>query len=178
MGVEDREDRMARSRTLALWVVLALVLVGALLWVLLYGARMVKESWMRKNEAQARTTLTVISRALQAYHEKHDGYPDRLQRLGGKGEGPPETAPPERARLLEAALAHNRFEKDGYRFRYQAGQAQQRWAATVQLLDSYRLTAEPLAPGGSGEWFYYADQSGGIRARKGEAASPDDPVAE
>lgn len=170
------EKLRATTRRMILVVVAVLVVAVALLWGLVYGARIVKESWMRSNEAQARHTLTAITRALQAYYEKHDGYPDRLERLRGKEEGRPETAPPERARLLETSLAHGRFEKDGYRFRYRPGQPQQRWAATVQLLGSYQLTAEPASPGGSGEWFYYSDQSGEIRARQGEAAGPDDPV--
>ncbi len=113
---------------------------------------------------------------LEAYHKRFEGYPGSLERLRGGEEGRPESGPPERARLLDSRMAKDSVELAGYRFRYQPGQADQRWAATVQLFKSYRLTAEPLAPGASGELFYYSDQTGVVRARRGQAAGPDDPV--
>lgn len=160
-----------------LWMVAAaLVLVVLLLWALVYGAREMKASWKQKNELRARGTLTAINRALASYHKKYEGYPKSLERLRGGEEGRPEAAPPERARLLDSELAHDAFERDGYRFRFQAGPGQQRWAATVQLHSSYRLTAEPIEPGGSGDTFYYSDGKGEIHTRPGKAAGPDDPV--
>lgn len=164
-------------RKFAVWSVVLLVVAGGLLWGLVYGARTLKESWMRSNEAAARQTLATLTRALKACSDRHQGYPDSLARLRGGEEGNAATAPPERARLLETALARDTFEQGGYRFRYEAGQRQQRWAATVPLYSSYRLTAEPLTPGGSGELFYYSDQTGELRMREGEPAGPDDPVA-
>ena len=154
----------------------ALVLVLLLLWALVYGAREMKASWKQKNELRARETLTAINRALASYHKKYEGYPNSLGRLRGGEEGRPEAAPPERARLLDSELAHDAFERDAYRFRFQAGPRQQRWAATVQLHSSYRVTAEPLEPGGSGETFYFTDEKGELHARQGEKAGPDDPV--
>lgn len=167
--------RAERGRALRWTALGALVLAVLVLWVLVYGARGVKGSWMRRNEARARETVGAINRALAAYHKKYEGYPGTLERLRGGEEGLPEMAPPEHARLLDSSLAHNRFERDGYRFRFEPGQPQQRWAATVQLYWSYRLTAEPVAPGGSGEWFYYSDQSGEVRGRRDQPAGPDDP---
>lgn len=154
----------------------ALVLALAVLWVVLYGAQAAKESLMQRHEARARQTLSAMNKALAVFQEKYEGYPGSLERLRGAEDGRPEMAPPERARLLDSSLAHDRFERDGYRFHFQPGQPQQRWAATVQLFSSYRLTAVPLAPGGSGDWFYYSDQSGEVRGRRGQAASPDDLV--
>lgn len=178
MAAAGLREKLAASRRRVAWVAMALVLVAGLLWMLLYGTERLKAGWMQRNEARARQTLATITTALRAYQEKYDAYPDSLERLRGKEEGHPETAPPERARLLETPLARDRFEKDGYRFRFRPGQPEQRWAATVQLFSSYRLTAKPLAPGGSGEWFYYTDQSGQLRARRGKPAGPDDPVVD
>src|SRR3989338_7951881 len=131
--------------------------------------------WQYWSPKQARERLAELTRARASYHERYQGYPDSLARLRGAEEGHPAAGQPERARLLPAVLARDEFERDGYRFRYEPGQRQQRWAATVPLFSSYRLTAEPA--GGGGEGVYYSDQSGGARARAGAAAGPDDPVA-
>lgn len=173
MGVEEIVGQ-SKKRFIIVAVIL-LVALGAL-WLLLSGARSLKERLVRQNETRAQQTLATISQALRAYNEKYDGYPDDLRRLRGGEEGSPEAAPPEKARLLETALAQDRFERNGYRFRYRGSQPQQRWAATVQLYGGYQLTAEPLAPGSSGNAFYYADESGQVHARQGEAAGPDDLV--
>ena len=130
--------------------------------------------WQYWSPKQARARLGELNRALAAYHERYQGYPDSLARLRGAEEGSPAAGQPERARLLPAVLARDEFERDGYRFRYEAGQRQQRWAATVPLFSSYRLTAEPA--GVVGKWFYYSDQAGELRAREGQAAGPDDPI--
>ncbi|MEE8201805.1 MAG: type II secretion system protein [Candidatus Acidoferrales bacterium] len=176
MPDETISDRTGRSRRTLLWVGVALLIVGALLWFLFYGLAMIKESLIRSNQGSARATLATINQALQAYYEKHEGYPDSLERLRGGEEGNPGTAPPERARLLETALARDDFEKNGYQFGYQPGPADQRWAATVRLFTGYRLTAEPTSPGSSGQMFYYTDWSGEIHAKEMESAGPDDPV--
>jgi hypothetical protein len=155
----------------------AVAAVVLLLWAGVYGARAMRESGKRKNEARARETLTEIQRALAGFGRKYEGYPDTLARLRGGEEGRSEVAPAERARLLETELAGDDFERSGYRFRYQPGAGQQRWAATVPLRAGYRLTAEP-AKAGSGDTFYFTDETGTIRKRQGAAAGPDDPVAQ
>ncbi|MGH9804491.1 MAG: hypothetical protein ACRD4D_04905, partial [Candidatus Acidiferrales bacterium] len=95
-----REDGRA-----TLWVAVgALVVAVVLLWVLIYGAREMKDSWKQKNEAGTRETLAEMGRALAAYSRKYEGYPDSLERLRGGEEGRPESAPPERARLLASEL--------------------------------------------------------------------------
>lgn len=174
--LSTRRNPAELGRALLWTAVGAAVLAVLVLWVLVYGARSVKDSWMRKNEVRARETVGAINHALAAYHKKYEGYPGSLERLRGGEEGLPVMAPPERARLLDSSLAHDRFEREGYRFRFEVGQPQQRWAATVPLYSSYRLTAEPVAPGSSGSWFYYSDQRGEVRGRRGQAAGPDDPV--
>ncbi|MFQ5724048.1 MAG: hypothetical protein ACE5G6_06105 [Terriglobia bacterium] len=178
MPDETISDRTGRSRRILLWAAAGVVLVGGLLWFLFYGLEMIKESLMQSNQASARATLATINQALQAYHEKHAGYPDSLERLRGGEEGNPAAAPPERARLLETPLARDDFEKNGYQFGYQPGPGAYRWAATVRLFTGYRLTAEPASPGSSGRMFYYTDPSGEIHAKEMESAGPDDPVVE
>lgn len=165
-----------RPRKLLLWSAAALVLAGGLLWGLVYAARTLKEDWMRSNQTRARQTLAALNSALRTYHGKYEGYPDTLERLRGGEEGNPATAPPERARLLDTRLARDSFQANGYKFVYEPGPLGQRWAATVRLFAGYRLTAEPVTPGGSGEWFYYSDQTGDIRGRQGGPAGPDDPI--
>ena len=166
---------MASDPRLRRFIVAAVLSLVALV-VLYYFAHTLEYTWKERNEARARETLSVINRALESYQKKFEGYPGSLERLRGGEEGRPESGPPERARLLDSRRAKDSFELAGYRFRFQPGQADQRWAATVQLFKSYRLTAEPLSPGGGGEDFYYSDQTGVIRARPGQAAGPDDPV--
>ncbi|MDA2913680.1 hypothetical protein MYX77_06930 [Acidobacteriia bacterium AH_259_A11_L15] len=178
MAEQDVRQWRTRSRRILLWAAAGVVLVGALLWFLFYGLEMIKESLIRSNQAGARATLATINQALQAYYEKHEGYPGSLERLRGGEEGNPGTAPPERARLLETALARDDFEKNGYQFRYQPGPGAYRWAATVRLFTGYRLTAEPTSPGSSGRTFYYTDWSGEIHAKEMQSAGPDDPVVE
>lgn len=130
--------------------------------------------WRHASQREAQETLRRLNAALAAYQGRFDGYPDSLARLRGAEVGSPAAAPPESARLLPTLFARDEFERDGYRFRYEAGQRQQRWAATVPLYSSYRLTAEPA--GVVGKWFYYSDQSGEVRARRGRPAGPDDPI--
>jgi len=130
--------------------------------------------WKHWSPKQARERLTELNQALAAYHDRYQGYPDSLARLRGAEDGDPTAGQPERAQLLPAPLTRDEFERDGYRFRYEAGQRQQRWAATVPLFSSYRLTAEPA--GVVGKWFYYSDQAGELRAREGKPAGPDDPI--
>jgi hypothetical protein len=170
------EDIVGRSKKQLILGGIALVLVLGLLWVLLYSARTLKESWASQNEARAQETLRTINQALETFHGKYNGYPDSLERLRGGEEGKPATAPPERARLLNTDIAKNRFESSGYRFRYRRGARVDRWAATMQLISSYQVTAEPIEPGASGNLFFLADPSGEIHVHEGEAASPDDPV--
>ncbi len=131
--------------------------------------------WQYWSPKQAQARLGELNRALASYHGRYQGYPDSLARLRGAEEGDSAAGQPERARLLPALFARDEFERDGYRFRYEAGQRQQRWAATVPLYSSYRLTAEPA--GVVGKWFYYSDQTGEVRERVGAPAGPGDPVA-
>jgi hypothetical protein len=153
----------------------ALVLLVAILWGLVYGVRLLKEKRAQRNEAQAVETLRTIKQALATFRDRYDGYPDRLERLRGGEDGEPATAPPERARLLDTQMAKNQFEQNGYRFRYRRGAPVDRWAATMQLVASYQLTASPIEPGGTGNKFYFTDSTGAIHVREGKEAGPDDP---
>lgn len=137
----------------------AMILWGAVVLVALPAAYMY---WRHTNETAARETVQVITEALAKYHEKHDGYPDRLERLkGSESARPPETAPPERARLLPTWQAKDLVETGGYRYRYQPTKRVRRWAATVQLAVAYRITAEP-SNFLIGRLFLASDESGEI----------------
>jgi len=176
--VADAEAIIGRGKKHLILGGLALVVALGSLWVLLYSARSLRENWARQNELRAQETLHTLTQALNTFHQKYDGYPDSLERLRGGEEGNPATAPPERARLLDTEMAKNRFEKDGYRFRYRRGSPVDRWAATMQLIGTYQITAEPIEPGASGNLFYLSDTSGEIHLRQGQAAAPGDPVVQ
>lgn len=137
-------------------------------------------AWRQRNQVDARETLQTIQAALEAFHQRYGGYPDKLERLRGGEDGQPETAPPERARLLATELAQNRLEHNGYRFRYRPDNSLQQFASRVPLFDTYQLTAEPLGSF-SGRLSYATDQTGEIREKpveepeeEEEAQSPDE----
>ena len=78
---------------------------------------------------------------------------------GAESDRPPETAPPERARLLPTWQARDVFGADGYRFRYETAKRVRRWAATVPLYVAYRISAEPASVF-TGRWHYGSNESG------------------
>lgn len=174
--MDEFENRRGRSRKSFILGAIALGLAAGLTWAALYGLPALKEKWARENEQQALETLRTINAALKTFNEKYNGYPDTLERLRGGEEGSPETAPPERARLLDSTIANSRFTADGYRFRYRRGAPVDRWAATMQLFGGYGLTAEPEEPGRTGNVFYFTDQTGVIHQSRGRTAGTDDPV--
>ena len=144
-----RPRRVVDRQALMLWGLVALVaLPGAYLY------------WRHRNQEAARATLQTLNDALTAYHERFDGYPDKLERLrGSESDRPPETAPPERARLLPTWQAKDRLVTGGYTYSYRATKRVRRWAATVPLSVEYLLTAQPsnIAMGGR---FFSVDSSG------------------
>lgn len=172
------ENGLAQMRKTSMLLVFGLLVVVAFLAAMIYGLGALKRGQIEKNQAYAQQTLHTVNQALATYSDRHGGYPDTLKRLGGvedPGAGSAKVGPPERARLLLPRMAEDSFVVSGFRIRYQSAQLSFRYAATVRLCNSYRLTAEPITPGGSGEWFYYTDQTRLVRGREGEAAGPDDP---
>lgn len=162
------------SRRLLIGTLAVVLVVGGLLWLLFYGVHVIQDAWMDANELHARQTLASLGEALDVYQKKYDGYPDKLERLGGVGGG---VGSPERGQLLSDQRAQSTFEESGYRFHFTAGVPQQRWAATVQLYTDYHLSARPLTSGSSGRWFYFAGSDGAIHQRQDQPAGPDDPLA-
>lgn len=139
------------------WNKQALLIWGAAVLVLIPGGYIY---WRHQNQVQARETVETISRALAVYHEKHNGYPDTLERLrGAESSRPAETAPPEQARLLPTWQARDAFQAGGYQFRYETTKRVRRWAATVPLYVAYRISAEPASVF-TGRWHYGSNESG------------------
>lgn len=156
----------------------AVLLVGVgLLWIATMGARKLVEHGVARREATVVTTLRTLADALAAYQQKYGGYPDTLERLRGKEDGPASYLPPERARLLETSLARDRFQQDGYVFTYTPTAAGQTWAATVPLVGGYVLEARPAGQASSRMSFYYVDQTRAVRVKRGAPAGPQGPMA-
>ncbi|MFQ5926029.1 MAG: hypothetical protein ACE5MH_01195 [Terriglobia bacterium] len=176
MANVDYERLTGNLRRTAILVVAILVLAAGLLWVGTYGLRRLVERRVAQREAKVVRTLRTMSEALLAYEQKYGGYPNTLERLRGKEDGPASYLPPERARLLETPLARDRFEQHGYRFTYTPTGAGQTWAATVPLVSGYVLEARPAGRAGSRTSFYYADQTRAVRVRRGAPAGPEDPL--
>jgi type II secretory pathway pseudopilin PulG len=113
---------------------------------------------LSENESLAVASLRTLNASCTSYAMLYGGYPANLANLG-PGNPPSSTS----AGLVEAALA--RGSKSGYVFTYTAGAA----GISGNIL-SYSITANPVAPGTSGQRGFFTDQSGVIRANTSSAA--------
>lgn len=181
MARREYEQMAAHMRRMGLMAVAVIVVVAGLLWIGMYGTSKLVERRLAEREAEVVRTLRTIGDALTTYQQRFGGYPDSLARLAGKEAGQVPNfrsyLPPERARLLESALARDQFEQDGYVITYSPTGAGQTWAATVPLVGGYVLEARPTGQATSRMAFYYADQTRAVRIRRGAPAGPEDPLA-
>jgi len=76
MGVEEIVGQLKKR-----FIIVAVILLVALgaLWLLLSGARSLKDTLVRQNETRAQQTLATINQALKAYNEKYGGYPFHIR---------------------------------------------------------------------------------------------------
>jgi len=123
-------------------------------------------SRMSANESAAGEALRIINTACVSYDsDYYVGYPAVLSDLG------PSTLPSSTAAdLIDAVLVTGI--KSGYTFSYTPGPTQSDGTITT-----YSVTANPLAPGVSGQRGFYTDQTLVIRVNQtGPATSTDSPI--
>jgi type IV pilus assembly protein PilA len=122
---------------------------------------------MAANEASAAGSVRTLNVALLAYSTTYGTYPSSLTVLGPAANGEkPSTAT---ADLIDSVLASGK--KSGYVFNYEPIDKVEGELKT----QSYTLTATPVAPGATGTRYFFADQSGVIRAEMNQAATPESP---
>jgi len=121
---------------------------------------------MAANEAGAVGSLRTIATAAITYSEQYGhGFPASLPALGPSSNG---TASADAADLLDDALAGGT--KYGYVFSYEASSTH-----ADGVLDTFRVTADPTAPGTTGERHFYIDQTGAIRYQEDGPANENSP---
>jgi type IV pilus assembly protein PilA len=123
-------------------------------------------SRMAANEASAVGTLRNYNTAMVTYASMcpNAGYPVSVKNLGPGGSGC------ERANLVGAALATPDAARNGYRFFYSPGPAN-----NLGQIVSYTIAADPITDNTTGSRHFFVDESGVIRASSGEPANADSP---
>jgi type IV pilus assembly protein PilA len=119
---------------------------------------------MAANEASAVGTLRTYNMAIVNYATKcqNVGFPASVQNLGpGNGDC-------EGANLVSTQLAAPATMKNGYRFFYSPGPAD-----NLGRVVSYTITADPSTDNTTGTRHFFTDDSGVIRASRGEPATSD-----
>jgi type IV pilus assembly protein PilA len=119
---------------------------------------------MAANEASAVGTLRTYNMAIVNYATKcqNVGFPASVQNLGpGNGDC-------EGANLVSSQLAAPATMKNGYRFFYSPGPAD-----NLGRVVSYTITADPSTDNTTGTRHFFTDDSGVIRASRGEPATSD-----
>lgn len=122
------------------------------------------QSKMRANESAAGQSLRAITTAEVLYSTSYGiGFSPDLPSLGGSGA----VVNPTNSELIDQVLSSG--VKSGYNFSYAA-------LATDALgnVTSYSVNANPIAPGYTGMRYFYADQTGVIRANVSAPAGPSD----
>jgi type IV pilus assembly protein PilA len=121
---------------------------------------------MAANEASAVGTLRTYNRAMVSYATQcqNNGFPASVTNLGaGRGDC-------EGAELVDALLAAPAAIKNGYRFFYSPGPAD-----NLGHVISYTINADPISENTSGMRHFFMDESGVIRSSTGTPTSADSP---
>jgi hypothetical protein len=111
-------------------------------------------SRMAANESSSVGSLRTINTAAATYAQTYGHYPPSLKSLGPSTNGQPSE---NGAGLIDSTLANG--ERSGYRFSYQAAPG-----AGENTLRSYKINAEPLSAGSSGQRRFSTDQTGVLSA--------------
>lgn len=136
-----------------------LIVVAIILIIAAIAIPNLLRSKMGANEASAVESLRTLNTVTIEYSTTYGGYPAALANLGP---GTPASATA--ADLIDSVLAGGT--KSGYIFTYSAGATD----ASGNVL-SYVITAAPVAPGTTGQRYFFTDQSGSIRANPSGTAS-------
>jgi prepilin-type N-terminal cleavage/methylation domain-containing protein len=139
-----------------------LIVVAIILIIAAIAIPNLIRSRMAANEASAVGSLRTLNTAMIQYATTYGvGFPDTdLSQLG------PSAAPDsDGADLVDSLLGAAAPVKSGYSFTYAPGAAD-----SAGNINSYTIEAEPVAPGTSGQRYFFTDQSGVIRADPSAAA--------
>jgi type IV pilus assembly protein PilA len=119
---------------------------------------------MAANEASAVSALRTYTMALANYANQCQnlGFPASPQNLG-RGNGDCDGA-----NLVDSELAAPRTIRNGYRFLYSPGPAD-----NLGHVVSYSITADPITENTTGSRHFFTDESGVIRMSRGEPATAD-----
>ena len=110
---------------------------------------------IQANETAAVETLRTLNESVLLYSNSYGGFPHSLSDMGPASGGTAATSAS--ADLIDSVLAKG--VKSGYKFTYAAVATDS--SSNVQ---SYSITATPVAPGSSGQRSFFTDQSGTIRS--------------
>jgi type II secretory pathway pseudopilin PulG len=143
-----------------------LALVAApILIILTVAIPNLRASKMRAQETAALASTNAITAACVGYFSSHGTFPHTLADLGAAANG---------ANLLDSTLAPasgNIIEKNGYVFRYTPGAAD-----ASGIINSYIVTADPVAQNTTGVRRFFTNQTGVVRSTAdGTAASGSSP---
>ena len=141
-----------RNREKGFSLIELLVVVAIIMVIVAIAIPNLLRTRMTANEASAVGSLRALNTASVTYLTIYSGYPPSLASLG-----PGDAASSATADLIDSVFASG--VKSGYNFAYSAGPRDATGRVNV-----YSVTAEPIAPGASGQRFFYTDQSGVIRS--------------
>ena len=140
-----------------------LIVVAIILIIAAIAIPNLLRSKMAANEASAVGSLRTINTSSVAFSTTYGNYPHITGDLG------PSTAPTSTAAdLIDSALVTGT--KSGYGFTYTGDSA--------SSYQKYTIVASPIAPGVSGQRYFFTDQSGVIRVNlTAVASSADGPLS-
>ena len=130
-----------------------LIVVAIILIIAAIAIPNLMRSKMAANEASAVGSLRTINTSCVEYSTTYGiGYPLKLANLGTSG-----AATSTSSDLIDSVLAAGT--KSGYTFTYTGGSPD-----AAGAVDTYTITATPIAVGSTGQRAFFTDQSGVIRA--------------
>jgi type IV pilus assembly protein PilA len=147
-----------------------LIVVAIILIIAAIAIPNLMASRMAANESSAAQESRNITTAEVVYTTQYNiGYAAALSNLGDAGGCGAGSVSSTNACLIDAVLAAGA--KSGYSFTYTPANPD---AATHY--QTFTLNANPLNPGNSGRRYFFADQTGVIRANNSAAATVTDPA--
>ncbi|HXX15040.1 MAG TPA: DUF4190 domain-containing protein [Candidatus Eremiobacteraceae bacterium] len=153
-------------------LVLGYVGIAAIPFILIIAAIAIPNllrARMAANEASAVGALRSYNYALGTYAAEcpNVGYPASLANLGPAANS---TKDCNHAGVLDSVLAADLPVRSGYTFHYTSGDANNLGQTTT-----FSISAEPVIPGNTGTRYFFADQTGVIRASSSTLANADSP---